>query len=214
VVESPGGLYIGARRNAEQGNYYWRITQWVMPSFTMIPPRGGHSVHGHFWIPIDDDNCSTWSFDYHPTRPLTQEQLRAMREGKGIHIKYQPGTFRPLADKDNDYLIDRAAQKAGRTFSGVEGIAMQDASLQESMGPVVDRTKENLVSTDNGIIMARHRLLRTVKALMDKDTMPPGIDIAHQRVRSAAVILPPDKPFIDAAKEHLVVRAGIAHASV
>ena len=40
VVESPGGLYIGARRNAENGNYYWRITQWVMPSFTMIPPRG------------------------------------------------------------------------------------------------------------------------------------------------------------------------------
>ena len=37
VVESPGGLYIGARRNAENGNYYWRITQWVMPSFTMIP---------------------------------------------------------------------------------------------------------------------------------------------------------------------------------
>ena len=25
---------------------------------------------------------------------------------------------------------------------------MQDASLQESMGPIVDRTKENLVSTD------------------------------------------------------------------
>ena len=36
VVESPGGLYIGARRNAEDGQYYWRITQWVMPSFTMI----------------------------------------------------------------------------------------------------------------------------------------------------------------------------------
>ena len=26
VVESPGGLYIGARRNAEDGKYYWRIT--------------------------------------------------------------------------------------------------------------------------------------------------------------------------------------------
>ena len=42
---------------------------------------------------------------------------------------------------------------------------MQDASLQESMGPIVDRTKENLVSTDNGIIMARHRLLRALKAM-------------------------------------------------
>jgi phthalate 4,5-dioxygenase oxygenase subunit len=214
VIESPGGLFIGARRDAENGNYYWRITQWVMPSFTMIPPRGNHPVHGHFWIPIDDENCWTWSFDYHPTRPLTQDQLSAMREGKGIHVKYVPGTFRPFANKDNDYLIDRAAQKAGRTFSGVEGIGMQDASLQESMGPIVDRTKENLVSTDNGIIMARHRLLRAVKAMMDNDATPPGIDIAHQRVRSAAIILPPDKPFVDAAKEALAVQAGVAHASV
>ncbi|HEU5016932.1 MAG TPA: Rieske 2Fe-2S domain-containing protein [Pseudolabrys sp.] len=214
VVESPGGLFIGARRDAEDGNYYWRITQWVMPSFTMIPPRGWHPVHGHFWIPIDDENCWTWSFDYHPTHALTDEQVNAMREGKGIHVKYQPGTYRPLANKDNDYLIDRAAQKAGRTFSGVEGIAMQDASLQESMGPIVDRTKENLVSTDNGIIMARHRLIKAVKALMDKDTVPPGVDIVHQRVRSAAVVLPPDQPYMEAAKDALVVREGTAHASV
>ena len=48
VVESAGGLYIGARRNAENGNYCWRVTQYVLPSFTMIAPRGGHSVHGHF----------------------------------------------------------------------------------------------------------------------------------------------------------------------
>jgi len=30
VVEQPGGLFIGARRNAENGKYYWRITPWVM----------------------------------------------------------------------------------------------------------------------------------------------------------------------------------------
>jgi phthalate 4,5-dioxygenase oxygenase subunit len=214
VVESAGGLYIGARRNAENGHYYWRITQWVMPSFTMIAPRGNHPMHGHFWVPIDDENCWTWSFDYHPIRDLTETEVQAMRDGKGIHVKYVEGTFRPLANKDNDYLIDRAAQKAGRTYSGVEGIAMQDASLQESMGPVVDRAKENLVSTDNGIIMARHRLLRSVKALMDKGVVPPGVDPAHQRVRSVAVVLPPDQPFKDAAKDALTARPGVAPASV
>src|SRR5512140_2729325 len=170
VVESAGGLYIGARRNAENGNYYWRITQYVLPSFTMIAPRGGHTVHGHFWIPIDDETCWAWSYDFRPDRELTSAEIAAMRDGKGIHVKVDEA-YRPLANKDNDYLMDRAAQKAGRTFSGVEGIAMQDASLQESMGPIVDRTKENLVSTDNGIIMARHRLLRAVKALMDKDAV-------------------------------------------
>jgi phthalate 4,5-dioxygenase len=213
-VESAGGLLVGARRNAENGNYYWRITQWVMPAFTMIPPRGDHPVHGHFWIPIDDDNCWAWSFDYRVTKPLSAEQVAAMRDGWGVHVKYVPGTFRPLANKDNDYLMDRAAQKAGKTFSGVEGISMQDASLQESMGPIVDRAKENLVSTDNGIIMARHRLLRAAKALADKGVIPPGVDPAHQRVRSAAMVLAPDQPFKDAAKQALMVQPDVAHVSV
>jgi phenylpropionate dioxygenase-like ring-hydroxylating dioxygenase large terminal subunit len=213
VVESPGGLYIGARRNAENGNYYWRITQWVMPTFTMIPPRGDHCVHGHFWIPIDDENCWTWSYDYHPTRPLKKSEVDAVRAGKGIHVNTVPGTYRPIQNKDNDYMIDRAAQKRGETYSGVMGFGMQDASVQESMGPIVDRSKENLVSTDNGIIMMRHRLLRTLKA-MEKGEIPPGIDLAHQRVRSAAVVLPPDQPFKDAAKEALIAKPGVAPASV
>ena len=91
---------------------------------------------------------------------------------------------------------------------------MQDASLQESMGPIVDRTKENLVSTDNGIIMARHRLLRAAKELVEKGIAPPGVDLAHQRVRSAALILPPDKPFKEAAKDALTVRPGAMPATV
>ncbi len=76
VVEQPGGLFIGARRNAENGNYYWRVTPWVMPSFTMIPPRGDHPLHGHFWIPIDDESCWTWSYDFHPVRALTRPRGR------------------------------------------------------------------------------------------------------------------------------------------
>src|SRR5579863_33056 len=200
VVESDGGLYIGARRNAENDQYYWRITQYVLPSFTMIPPRGGHTVHGHFWIPIDDENCWAWSYDYHPTRAITSAERKAMQEGKGIHCKLVPGSYRPLANKDNDYLMNRDAQRRGETYSGIEGIAIQDGSLQESMGPIVDRTKENLVSTDNGIIMARHRLMRAARDLCDKGVIPPGVDVAHQKVRSASVILPPDKPFKDAAR--------------
>jgi phenylpropionate dioxygenase-like ring-hydroxylating dioxygenase large terminal subunit len=214
VVESPGGLYIGARRNAENGKYYWRITPWVMPSFTMIPPRGDHPVGGHFWIPIDDENCWAWNFDYHPVRPLMESEVQAMREGWGRHVIYEPGSWRSHANKDNDYLIDRAAQKAGITYSGVAGFAMQDSSVQESMGPIIDRSKENLVSTDNGIIMARHRLLRAIQALEEKGVAPPGVDTAHQRVRSVAIVLPPDQAFKEAAKEELAVRPGKAHASV
>jgi phthalate 4,5-dioxygenase oxygenase subunit len=214
VVENDGGLLIGVRRNAEEGRYYWRITPWVMPCFTMVPPRGDHPIHGHFWVPIDDENCWAWSFDYHPVRALRDAEVQAMRDGYSVHVTYVPGTYRPAANKDNDYLMDRAAQRSGATASGVSGIAMQDASLQESMGPVVDRSQENLVSTDNGIVMARGRLIRAARALADKGTRPPGIDPAHQKVRSAALILTPDEPFKDAAAEALKARPGVAQASV
>ena len=214
VVEHPAGLFIGARRRAEEGRYYWRITPWVMPCFTMVPPRGDHPMHGHFWIPIDDENCWAWSFDYHPVRALSAAEVQAMREGHGIHVKYVPGTYRPLANKDNDYLMDRAAQKAGLYYSGVEGIGMQDASLQESMGPIVDRTRENLTTTDNGIIMARIRLMRAAKALADKGTLPPGRDPAQQRVRSAAIVLDANEAFKDAAADALVARPGKAQVTV
>ncbi len=214
VVPSAGGLLIGARREAENGNYYWRITPWVMPCFTMVPPRGDHPVHGHFWIPIDDENCWAWTFDYHPVRALTPAERQAMRDGKGVHAATLPGTYVPRANKRNDYLMDRAAQKRGLAYSGIEGIAMQDASLQESMGTIADRTKEHLTSTDSGIVLARMRLLKAARALEEKGEAPPGVDPAHHRVRSAAVILPPDKPFSEAAKDALSVRPGEPHTSV
>ncbi|MFI4886578.1 MAG: Rieske 2Fe-2S domain-containing protein [Steroidobacterales bacterium] len=214
VVPSAGGLLIGARRNAENGSYYWRITPWVMPCFTMVPPRGDHPVHGHFWIPIDDEHCWAWTFDYHAVRALTAAERQAMRDGKGVHAATLPGTYLPCANKGNDYLMNRPAQKMGLAYSGIEGIAMQDASLQESMGPIADRTKEHLTSTDSGIVKARMQLLKAARALEEKGEVPPGVDPAHHRVRSAAVILPPDEPFSEAAKDALTVQPGRRHASV
>jgi hypothetical protein len=138
-----------------------------------------------------------------------------MLDGHGVHNEYEPGgSYRPRANKDNDYLMDRAAQKRGETYSGIKGIAMQDASLQESMGPIVDRTKEKLVSTDSGIIMARRKLWRAVEELRDDGVRPPGVDVAHQRVRSASVVLPRDQAFIDGCRESLEVQPGVKHASV
>ncbi len=213
IVQSPGGLYIGARRNAEEGHYYWRITQWIMPWYTMVPPYGDNALNAHAWVPIDDENCYTWTFTYHPTRPLSQMELDVMRSGGGIHVPLIPGTFRPIINKDNDYLIDRAAQKSGRSYSGVSGIAMQDASIQESMGPVVDRSKENLVSTDNAIIMARHRLQQAALALQ-KGIEPAGLTPEGHRVRSATFVLPIEVPFAQAKREDLTVREGVSHTSI
>ena len=59
-------------------------------------------------------------------------------------------------------------------------------------------------------IMARHGMLRALKA-MEKGETPPGISREHQLVRSAALVLPPDQLF---PKEALVVQADKEHATV
>jgi phthalate 4,5-dioxygenase oxygenase subunit len=202
VVDFEGGLLIGARRKAEHGKYYWRITPWIMPWHTIIPPRAGHPLGAHVWVPIDDHNCWAWSINYHPNRALTAAERKAMEEGAGIHVKYVPGTFIPLANRRNDYLIDRALQKGGRTYSGVEGIAMQDASLQESMGPIQDRTREHLCLTDKGIVATRARLLRAAKANREGKPIP-ALDPAQQHVRSCAIELPVGEHYKDGARHGL-----------
>jgi phthalate 4,5-dioxygenase oxygenase subunit len=214
VVDADGGLFVGARRNAEDGQYYWRITPWIMPSFTMVPPRGDHPVHGHFWVPIDDENCWVYTFDYHPVRALSDDERANMKAGFGVHSENIPGTYRPVQNKDNDYLMDRDAQRRSEEYSGVRGIAIQDASLQESMGPIVDRTKERLVPSDSGIIKARQKLRKAAEALRDEGVTPPGVDPAHHRVRSAAIVLPEKQSFLDASRDAVTARPGVRQTSV
>ena len=202
IAEFDGGLLIGVRRIADDDNYYWRITPWLAPFYTLIPPRGGNPVSGHAWVPIDDERCWAWSISYHPRRPLTPKERAAMTAGAGIHVRYVPGTFIPRANPGNDYLMDRAAQAAGMLYSGVEGVGMQDASLQESMGPIVDRSLENLVPTDRGIVMMRRALMRAVEANRDGRAIP-GLDTAAQQVRSCAIELPRGVPFLEGARHGL-----------
>src|SRR4029077_4983925 len=133
----------------------------------------------------------------HPTRPLTDHELHVMSNGGGIHVNLIRGTFRPVVNKDNDYMIDRAAQKANKTYCGVKGIAMQDAAIQESMGPIQDRSKENLTSTDNGVIMARVRLRKAALAVQ-AGKAPDALDPASHAVRSAAIVLPEQASFYEA----------------
>ena len=151
-----------------------------------------------------------WCFTHHPTRPLSAQELETMRNGGGIHVKLLHGSFLPVANKDNVYMIDRVAQKHHKSYSGVKGIAMQDAAIQESTGA---HSKENLVSTDNGVIMARQRLRKAALGLM-QGHIPDGIDPATHAVRAAGIVLPEAASIYDAAGDSLVAKAGIAPASV
>jgi hypothetical protein len=67
--------------------------------------------------------------------------------------------------------------------------------------------------TDQGIIMARRRLLAAAQGLQEGATLP-GTDPRHQRVRSVSIILPQGVSFSEAAEDALVPEPGSAHATV
>jgi phthalate 4,5-dioxygenase oxygenase subunit len=188
IEKTPFGLTLYGRRNGEPDSYYWRVTQWLFPWFTLIPPFGEHALGGHVWVPIDDENCWAWSINFHPDKPLSAQERADMQAGKGIHVEYEPGSYRPIANKDNDYLIDRQAQKEKRAYSGVFGFSMQDASLQESMGPIQNHEAEHLMPTDKAIAMARRMLYEAVRGL-EQGQEPPALEAKAQHVRAAGVLL-------------------------
>ncbi len=197
------GLLIGARRNAEDDTYYWRITQFLLPWYTMIPGsiERGQSISGHAWVPIDDETCWTFSVTWNAERPFTPQELEEMHAGFGIHTEVD-ARFRPIRNSDNEYQIDRAAQKT-RTFTAIKGISEQDMAVQEAMGPVVDRTREHLGTSDTAIIAYRRLLLRLARNL-EHGQEPAVAQLADAfRVRSASVVLRRDQEFDEGAKERL-----------
>lgn len=205
IEKTPFGLSMFARRNADANTFYWRITPWLFPWFTLIPPFGDHSMGGHVWVPIDDHNCWVWSINYHPGKPLSEAERAHMAAGKGIHVEYEdvPGSFRPKANRNNDYLIDRRAQRERRAYSGVFGFSVQDASLQESMGVIQNHNAEHLLPTDKGIVMARQALHEAAVNLA-QGVEPPALDPNTHHVRAASVLLDRAVDPVVWASTHLV----------
>ena len=203
IEKTPFGLSLFGRRNGEPDSYYWRVTQYLFPWFTLIDPFGTHALGGHVWVPIDDHSCWAWSINWQPSRPLSTEERAAMAAGKGIHVEYEaPGSFIPKQNRDNDYGMDRAAQQDKRSYSGIFGFAAQDFSLQESMGTIQNHEAEQLLPTDKAIVMARRMLHEAAQGLQE-GIEPPALDASAQRVRPAGVLLPKDQDPVEWAKEHL-----------
>ena len=203
IEKTAFGLSLFGRRNGEPDSYYWRVTQYLFPWFTLIAPFGDHALGGHVWVPIDDNSCWAWSINWQPSRPLTAEEIEAMDAGKGIHVEYEtPGSFIPKANRDNDYGMDRVAQQEKRAYSGVFGFSAQDYSLQESMGTIQNHEAEKLLPTDKAIVMAR-RMLHEAALGLEQGIEPPALDANQQRVRPAGVLLPKGDDPVEWAKNNL-----------
>ncbi len=216
TLETDYGVLIGARRNAGEDSYYWRVTTFVMPFYAITPPTGDTPVHVNVWTPVDDTHTLVWSVDFHGARPLTEREVKDLESGRAAHAPIDgflpatsapAGRWRTMANGDNDFMVDRQAQRTS-SFTGLEGFWRQDRGIIESMGPVMDRTKEHLGWSDTAVIQVRRVLLRAARALQ-QGQRPPGLDPSSQRVRSAAMVLPRETPWIEQARTLAAVRPGV-----
>lgn len=159
------GLLIGAGRDMEDGQTYWRVTHFIMPCLTLIPRTRDSVAHAQAWVPMDDLNCYSFAISWHSDRPLKDNEIRSIRNGEQIHAKLIPGTLIPVANKSNDYLINRELQATGVSYTGIPGVAAQDAAVIESTDGIPDRTRERLGVSDTAIIQMRKLLMDSAKKL-------------------------------------------------
>jgi hypothetical protein len=150
-----------------------------------------------------------YSVDFNPVRPLEDKEMEKSRNFLYIHTKNIPGSDRAQQNKDNDYLIDREAQASGRSYTGITGLGIQDCGIQESMGPIADRTIEHLGVSDTIIIKLRRLLLDTLKD-MEAGRKLPGMDPASWQVRSARFKLAKGRAFLPAIEDAVRIRASVA----
>ena len=191
TIATAGGLLLGARRNAGDGRYYWRITQFVLPCFNLIAPFGDLSLNAQAWVPMDDHNCWSWAINYYRDKALSVAEREYMRAGGGLHVEFIDRTHQGSANRANDYQRDTARQRRGESFTGIPNFAMQDAAVQESQGLIADRSNEQLVSSDYGIVRTRKALLSAIEA-NGLGRAPAGLDPVSQNVKSASIITDED----------------------
>jgi phthalate 4,5-dioxygenase oxygenase subunit len=179
-------------RRTASGERYWRLNQFLLPFYSMIPPHPKDAHLVRMWVPTTDERCSVMAVSFRPDRALGPEELAAWRNGENTHRKVIPGTTRPVQRLDNDYLIDRHVQKV-HSFTGIEGIRAQDAMVTESPGPIVDRSREYLGTSDRAIIALRRTVVDAAEALRDQGHMPASISRPHlYRVRATQAVIADD----------------------
>ena len=158
VIPTEAGFLACNGRRVDGDKRYWRLNQFLLPFYTMIPPRPGDAQLVRMWVPMNDERCWVICVTWRPDAPLGAQELAAWRNGENSHRKVIPGTTTPVERKDNDYLIDRQLQKTV-SFTGIHGIRAQDAMVTESAGPIADRTREHLGSSDVAVVAMRRTLI-------------------------------------------------------
>lgn len=213
VDKTDYGFRYAGIRTISQDRDYVRAYQFIMPFHQMRAsllkqdgePKSLKTIRGHLWVPMNDEWTTVFNLVWGATDDdeVTPEEWQKYEEhaGRGLD-DYVPGTYRLRANETNDWLIDREVQRR-ETFTGISGLNTQDFAVQEGMGPICDRTRETLGTSDKAIIAAR-KLMREATERTEEGKPLPGTDPeAYQYVRPAEDIVDRSLDWRDALKEKL-----------
>ena len=212
VRRTDWGTMYAAYRPAMPGNTYYRFAHFAFPFWTLFPNGPlADNVLVQGWVPMDDTHTMAFTFSWRRKTPV----LSWNKEGRPLPLLDRVtetlpntaewfGRWRPIANRDNDYLIDREAQRTV-SYTGINGVFPQDSAVTEGMGEISDRTLENLAPSDLMIAMTRRRLLEAARALHDNGTIPPLVDDPQTGTgaRSGDLIAPEGQDWLEAYEETL-----------
>ena len=157
---------------------YVRTTLFIAP-YTVIIPSNDQYHLSQMLVPIDDVNTAFYWVAWHPDedKGISTDEWRKFC-GAEIGKDVEPVTFKKARTYENNYLQDRAAMKAG-DFTGIYGIPAQDMAMWESMGPIADRSEDNLGTSAKAIFTFRTMMYRAAQAVDKASDLSPRPD--HRR---------------------------------
>ena len=211
IQETDYGYIYAAHRPAHEGQTYWRFGQFLFPFWTMPPINSLQTnVLTRAYVPMDDTHTMIVELikqgAYLQNRPVRDGEI----PGASRNYPYLPNTtdwygrWRLSLNATNDYGIDREIQRT-KSYTGIEGVQMQDQAIQESMGEILDRTIEHLAPSDIMITQVRRLLIRSALAYEKDKTLPPSVDHPeyYDRVRGGHFVADEGTPWLDAYRDIL-----------
>lgn len=158
------GFRIITTRDIGDLQTHYRITNLVFPNAIAIPMS--HEMTITQWhVPIDNTSCYWYSIFTSFDGPVDKSLMRQQR----IEQHSLPG-YRSLKNKANNYGFDKEEQLS-TTYTGMgSDINVHDQWAVESLGPIQDRTKEHLGTTDKAIVKFRRIFKGALKSLENGET--------------------------------------------
>ena len=138
---------------------HYRITNLAFPNAIVIPMSREMTIT-QWHVPIDDVSCYWYALFTSFGAAVDRDTMRKQRMEK-----HRLPDYRPDAGRANHWGFDPAEQ-AAKTYTGMGmDINIHDQWAVESPGPIVDRSREHLGTSDAGIIKYRKLLRAGIKAV-------------------------------------------------